>query len=73
MDGAGDTQPGVRVGLFFGQHLIRTWAATPEQAAAYAVVVRRELRGMRVATSPLPADERCEPLPAPHWWLLETV
>jgi hypothetical protein len=59
----------VGVGVWFGEHLIREWQATPEEAEQYAAVVRREFRGLRVAVAPLPAGEPCEPLPAPHWWL----
>jgi hypothetical protein len=58
----------VGVGIFFGENVIRSWEATPKQAAAYEAFVRRELWGLTVR--PLPAGAACEPLPEPDWWLL---
>jgi hypothetical protein len=59
----------VRVGVWFGEYLIREWQATPAEAEQYAAVVRREFWGLRVAVAPLPPGEARQPLPAPSWWL----
>lgn len=58
-----------RVRVWFGEHVIATYNAEPDQAERYAKAMARRFAGLRVTNEPLPAVEtRAESLPGERLW-----
>jgi hypothetical protein len=61
--------PRRRVRVWFGEHVIGDYWATPELAERYAAALRSRFKGLRVTNEPLSSgDKNPAPLPAEHWW-----
>lgn len=58
-----------RVRVWFGEHVIADYIATPDLADQYATAMGRRFAGLRITNDPLPAvDPNAQRLPSQRLW-----
>lgn len=62
----------IRVRVWFGEHVVATYAGTAEPALRYADAMERRFRGLKVTTEPLTVEDAptCQDLPSERLWEL---